>query len=439
MDERYLAAWQLIRGRPELSDVLAADRQALEQALHRPGWSYAYPPPVLSAAAEAELESAGPALARLITDLPQRVFGEDFQAWANFLGVYGEDAQLVVAAAATPRFRDRALLFMRPDLIVTEQGLRLVELNVSTPLGGLSTHDPYRRVIGGLQVARLLDEQGVRLRAPEMAPIWLAALARAIGERSSPCTVFEATANPADLDSGRRFLLDLLESGGYRVCAGLVTDLQLGDDGVHYQGNRIDVVYTAYTWYETKRYVPAGLTSQLMELDRRNQVAFINAPATALFDSKANLELLTGPQHRHLMTAPERKLVERYVPETFRLTSDSYQRALEEQHELICKPALAYGGKGVSYGPAMSSSAWRSLLDERLAESHEEAYVCQACVAVAAVQVPALDTAPRNISLGPLVFGGRYAGTFYRQLPARSGSVINASQGAEVGAVLTGG
>ncbi|MGI8667199.1 MAG: hypothetical protein ACR2N4_14425 [Jatrophihabitans sp.] len=436
MDTHYLAAWQAIRDRPELAGQLREDQQALHRALHRPGWSYAYPPPVLAAAVQAELVSVGPALALLITDLPRRAFGQDAAAWARFLGLSGEDFQLVVEAAGVPRFRDRALLFMRPDLMVTEQGLRLVELNVSTPMGGMSTHDPYRQAIGELHLAGLLDEQGLRLQAPEMAPVWLAAFARAIGDRRSPCTVFEATANPADLDSGRRFLLDLLASGGYRVLAGLVTDLDLDDSGAHYQGQRIDVVYTAYTWYETKRYVPAARTRQLMALDQQGQLSFVNAPATALFDSKVNLELLTAPRYRHLLTPAEQQLVERYLPETFRLTPDSYQRAVQEQHRLVCKPALAYGGKGVSHGAAMSAPAWRSLLADRLDESDAEAYVCQASLPVAAVPVPTLDAAPRQICLGPLVFGGRYAGTFYRQLPATDHSVINASNGAEVGGTL---
>jgi uncharacterized circularly permuted ATP-grasp superfamily protein len=169
-----------------------------------------------------------------------------------------------------------------------------------------------------------------------------------------------------------------------------------------------------------------------MQLDRQGKVAFVNAPASALFDSKANLELLTQPEYAHLLSSEERSLASRYLPETFRLTPGTLQRALDEQDRLVCKPALAYGGKGVSYGPAMSASAWRTLLSERLADVDLETYVCQEYLPLAELPVPALDDAPRQICFGPLVFGGRFAGTFYRQLPSSNHAVINASNGAEV-------
>jgi hypothetical protein len=103
----------------------------------------------------------------------------------------------------------------------------------------------------------------------------------------------------------------------------------------------------------------------------------------------------------------------------------------------VCKPALAYGGKGVSYGPAIPAPEWRSLLSDRLQDPTGETYICQQYLSLAELPVPTLDDGPRQICFGPLVFGGRYAGTFYRQLPSSNHAVINASNGAEVAGTFT--
>ncbi|MEO6700218.1 MAG: hypothetical protein ABI140_20745 [Jatrophihabitantaceae bacterium] len=438
-DERYLAVWQGILARQNLAAKAAADTEALEEQLHRPGFAYAYPPPAMTGAVEAELKSVGPMLARLITDLPQRAFGDDLAAWARFLGLSRADRELMIEAASLPTFRDRALLFMRPDLMVTDGGLRLTELNVSSSIGGMNIHDPYVQALGGLWLTEILREHDLRLVAPNLASTWLKAFAQAVGELDRPCTVFAATADPADKDSGWRFLFSMLEANGYQTCGGLVTDLDVGEEGVRYEGKRIDVVFTAYLWYESKRYVPAALTRQLMDLDRQNLITFINTPGCALFDSKVNLELAYHPDYSHLLREDEHRLVRRYLPETFRLTGETYDRALREQRRLVCKPALAYSGKGVSYGQAMSAIEWQAMLTERLADRDQEAYVCQERLPVAAVAVPAMDGEARQIALGPLVFGGEYAGTFYRHMPATENSVINAANGAQVAAMLTCG
>lgn len=436
-DERYLAVWQTIRSRQDLTAAMEKDYDVLNERLYRPGFSYVFPPPVTTPAVAAEVETVGPQLARLLTDLPRRAFGDDLAAWADFLGLSREDRDIMIEAASSPVFRERALLAMRPDLMITDDGLRMTELNVSSSIGGMNVHDPYVQVFEGLRLTEILGEHDLRLSAPKLATTWVKAFSQTVGPKDGPCTVFAGTADPDDHDSGWRFLFSMLEADGYQTCKGLVTDLELSDDGVHYQGQRIDVVFTAYVWFENKRFVPPALTSRLMELDLKGRVTFINTPACAMFDSKVNLELACNPAYDHLLTEDERLLIRRYLPDTFRLTDESFDRAVREQHRLICKPALAYGGKGVSYGRAMSATEWQAMLTSRLGESEQEAYVCQEGLPISTVTVPALDDGARQVVLGPLTFGGEYAGSFYRQMPATENSVVNVANGAQMAALLT--
>ncbi|GHD56841.1 hypothetical protein ACFQL8_03515 [Streptomyces goshikiensis] len=439
LDPRATDAWAdfIASGGEAGAAAAAADAERFQARLHRPGWVHMYPPPVLHKAAAEEVAEVGVRLAGLVTAFPRRVFGDDLGAWAAYLGIPAEDADLMAQALRHPRTGRAATAVMRPDLVVTDDGLKLVELNVSTPMGGLSTLAPYTAATLDSAFGRFLAGRGLTPGGPATSRIWLdmlAGLVRVPADR--PLRVFEAIANPADIDSGRRFFVDMIRSGGYEISCGLIADLELTDEGVFFEGERIDAVVTMYTWHETKNHVPPALTRRLMELDRALKVDFIGAPATALYDNKANLALFSEPEFEALLTEEERALVRAHVPPTFRLRADTLDRAVAGREELICKPASAYGGKDMAFGFASDDAAWRALMAERLADPRER-YVLQRRLRPAVVVLPGANPPGREMVLAPLVFGGRYAGTFLRQAPPRPESTINASSGAEAAAVLT--
>ncbi|MFF1921992.1 hypothetical protein ACFVW8_15635 [Streptomyces sp. NPDC058221] len=433
LDRRAVTAWADFEATGE-ADL---DREEFTARIHRAGWTHPYPPQMLTAEAAEETGTVGVRLSELISGFPRRVFGNDHGAWARYLGVCAEDAELICEALASPRLARAAKAFMRPDLVVTDQGLKLVELNVAASLGGLSTCAPYTGAALGSAYGRFLGARGLRVEAPDTSRAWLEAFG-GLTERHTdgPLHVFEAVADPSDIDSGRRFFVDMVGSAGHEVSCGLVHDLELTDQGVYFGGRRIDAVFTAYTWYETRRFVPPALTRRLMELDAARVVDFIGSPAAALYDNKANLALLFDEAYAHLLDDEERSLIERHVPGTFRLSEETLERAVAARERLLCKPTAAYGGKDMTYGFSLDDDAWRSLLTEYLREPAER-YVLQYRVPPALVDLPGASPSAREVVLAPLVFGGRFAGTFLRQAPPREESVINASNGAESAGVLT--
>ncbi|MBE8517365.1 hypothetical protein ILP97_07570 [Amycolatopsis sp. H6(2020)] len=434
LDARVGQVWAQFARRP----AAVADREIFLAQIHRSNWGHVYPPPVFTAEAAAELGDLAERLARLVTSMPERVFGGDLPAWLDYLGVPAKDAMLMRAAMTSPRLRRAATSFMRPDLLVTAAGPKLVELNVSTPMGGMSTLPAYTAAAQDSAFGRLLAERGLPIAPSGMARIWLDSLGRLVGRRESPrrrrLRLFEAIANPADVDSGRPFFVDLVRSGGYDISCGLVSELELSEDGVRHEGQPIDIVFTMYTWHESKRFVPPELTARLIELDTARVVDFIGSPAAALFDDKANLELLT--EFEEVLDDSERELVRASVPTTFRLREATLDRAIRDRERLVCKPASAYGGVDIGFGPAMTDTEWGAVLRRRLADPRER-YVCQELVPPMRVDLPGREPAGREVVLGPLVFGGRTAGIFLRESAPVGHAPINVKQGAEAAAVLT--
>jgi hypothetical protein len=434
LDSQALAAWDDFTAAQDTED----DRERFQKTLRRPDWDTAYPPPVLTTDAAHEIATAGTHLAELISQFPRRVFGDDLTAWADYLGVPAEDTALITEALQQPRLRHIATAFMRPDLVLTDDGLKLVELNVATSLGGLSTLAPYTAATRASSYAAFLADRGLHVDAPDTAKIWLEVFAGLVRSRGTkPLHVFEATADPADLDGGRRFFAEMIRSAGHRISHGLITDLDLTDTGVTYENEPVDAIFTAYTWHETKQFVPPTLTRKLMELDTAGHVDFIGSPAAALHDNKGNLALLHAPEFTHLLTPHEQTLITTYIPETFRLRPHTLDQAIAQREHLICKPASAYGGKNLEFGFTRTDTEWRTLLQSRLDDPHER-YVLQQRQHPAVVPVPGAEPPTgREVVLAPLIFGGTYAGIFLRQAPPRPQSTINASNGAEVAAVLT--
>jgi hypothetical protein len=438
LDPMGRASWHGYRSSPEFDP---GDHAYFEAALHRPGVRHLYPPPVFDQECARDVAALSTELVRLLFSIPSRVFNDDLAAWSAFLGVPAPDRDLLLRLGRSTRFRTMATSFARPDLLVTDHGLRLVEINVSTPMGGMNCHDPYLRQVRGTTYSRYLTSRGLAIGGPEMAPAWADVLRSLIrlSDRGRRPLLFEGIANPRDPDSGRRFFVALAARAGVDVVSGTMAELDLRGDGVFHNGRRIDSIFTMYTWGEARAHVPHALTAALAEADEAGLVDFIAPPLSALYDNKANLEILSSPEFRDCFTAEEQRVLAARVPETLRLTPARLDGARARRAALVLKPAAEYGGRGVVFGASCTPDEWSAALASCLAD-RDNPHVLQELVddPWAWRRNEPDDGGVYEMVLGPMVFGGRYAGTSVRaSLRTDHRSVINVARGAEVGALLT--
>ncbi|MEH1097931.1 hypothetical protein [Micromonospora sp. CPCC 205561] len=414
----------------------AEDVERFKAAIYRERFPHLFPPPLFDGAFVAELTADAQSLLRLLYSLPDRIFDGNVAAWMEFQGLPGDERDLL-SSLLSERNLLVARQFARPDFLLTAEGPRLVEVNVSAPLGGLNTHDPYVRQFRRSGYHDHLLRAGFPVSAPDMTSVWGAALrqfARVRPETGRP-VLYEAIANPEDINSGRTAFEQLVGENGYDYANGLVQSLDVTDAGVFLDGRRIHAIFTMYTWKEAREFVPPALTRALADADAAGLVDFVAPPTYALFDHKSNLELLSSPEFAGFFSEPERRLIRRYVPETFRLTAANAERVVGEKDRLVLKPASEYGGRGILFGDQMSPGEWAGAV--RAAVASGEGHVCQERLAEL-WRYPGPDGREYHVVLGPLVFAGEYGGTLVRWTDVESRNLlINVRNGAEAGALLS--
>lgn len=414
----------------------AEDVERFKAAIYREKFPHLFPPPIFADAFVAELTADVRSLLTLLYSLPERIFGGDVAAWMEFQGLPDDERELL-SGLLSERNLMVARQFARPDFLLTDDGPRLVEINVSPPLGGLNTHDPYVRQFRRSGYHDHLVRSGFPVSAPDMTSVWGAALrqiARVRPETGRPL-LYEAIANPKDINSGRTAFERLVGENGYDYANGLVQDLEVTDAGVFLAGRRIHAVFAMYTWQEVREFVPPTLTRALADADAAGLVDFLAPPTYALFDHKSNLELLSSPEFAGFFSEPERRLIRRYVPETFRLTAANTDRVLGDKDRLVLKPASEYGGRGILFGDQMTPGEWSGAVHAAIASG--AGYVCQRRLA-RLWRYPGPGGHEYHVVLGPLVFAGEYGGTFVRWTDVqRRNLLINVHNGAEAGALLS--
>ncbi len=430
--DRYLQA----SGRPatEVETAFQARFSGL-----RPGDDHiVFPPPPLHASFIDEMVAASRTILHCIDAIPERVFGGDVRAWLAFQGLADDEADFL-QQCCRGRQRAMATSFARPDCVIADGTARMVEMNIAPPLGGTDTCDRIADEVHASDFGRFLAAAGVVLESPDTLGHWtraIRALTRLRADRPAP-VFFVALADPDEQPSPRYpNYVRAIEAAGFVHRRGLIQHLQVRPDGVFHQGERVDVVFTMFTYAEFLRFqVPRPLALALAQADEDGLVDYLLSPVNIAFDNKCNLELLTSPAFEAHWTPRERQVFARHIPATRRWRGARLAQAAERRAGLVLKPARDFGGTGVTIGANVDDAAWRAALDTALAPG--EHWVLQD-VAAPMWRHEAASGAALNLCLGPLLYRGVHGGTFLRLRPALDDGVpvINAAQGASVGLAM---
>jgi hypothetical protein len=412
----------------------------------------------------------------LIQSIPSRLFADDYQKVSAYYRIPPDLARYLLSGTVG---RQTGHLLSRGDFVLSPGGLKCLEYNVNTNLGGLQISFWESLYLNTPIIADFLDRCGIRIRNKNVIFTLFQHLLEVARNRSggSGDEINIAVAMSGSMDSQTRLALEMYYNATYREV--------LEEHGTHLKGTVVvcdyrqmevsggtvrhngRTIHTIVEWY--LGFVP----TDMLDVCRQGRVSILNGPLTWLLSTKSNLALLSELADSELFDPEERALIKTYIPwtrtvvrgettyggETVRLE----RFILDQREKLVLKPLLGSGGKDIYIGRYCPREKWQTIVDSaiqggdwqdlRLGNpvTHEQwqaltrqamdvqKWLVQEYVASESYlyQWGHDGCAPHSAVWGYFVFGNRYAGSWVRVLPREHDrGVINCHQGAKVSAVF---
>ncbi|MGW5210582.1 hypothetical protein ACWEQO_05020 [Streptomyces sp. NPDC004051] len=337
---------------------------------------FAPAPVFLSAAERAGLAADLRQVHALLTGLPDRLFDGDTGALARTVGMSPTQTDVVTRAARGPQ---RLEPLARSDLYRSAEGFKLLELNITSPLGGFENAGINRAMLTRPELASFVAEHG---------------LGYVDTFRGIAATFFTECA--AHLPDGRRPLVALCDwpesfrtyEPRLKVMAALFDELDVDALPCHIgqlterngrlelHGRPVDVVYRFFLVEEIAGPRERELAAPVLRAVEEGRVGIFSRLDAELYGNKGALALLSDDRYRPSFSAGERACIDRFLPWTrpVRATAtdedgspvDLPRLARDRQDDLVLKPTLLHGGTGVVPGWTVTPAEWEARLRDAL-------------------------------------------------------------------------
>ncbi|MFJ5885614.1 hypothetical protein [Kitasatospora cineracea] len=355
------------------------------------------PAPVfLSAAERALLAEDLRTVHALLTGLPERLFGGSTTALAEAVGMNATQAAVVARAAAAGPLLPMA----RSDLYRDATGFKLLELNITSALGGFENADINRAMLdhpalaGFAAAHRLQYADTLRCITDTM----LAECAAQVpADRPPVVALVDWPESYLTYRPRLGVLADLLGRAGLRALPCHIGQLAEKDGRLTLDGEQIDIVWRFFLVEEIVDEEGAALVEPVLRAAENGTVGVFSRLDAELYGNKGALALLSDDRHRDAFTPAEQACIDRFLPWTRPVLPtvtgpdgaplDLLAHARAEQRELILKPTLLHGGTGIVPGWTVTAEEWQ----ERLAEAVGGPYVLQRRVHPQAEAFPTED------------------------------------------------
>ena len=303
-------------------------------------------------------------LCHLAKVMPHRVLGNSVEGFAKFYEITEDHAQLVLATYAQPRWIEETI--SRGDFMLTADGFKCMEYNLSSRLGGWHSSWATDGLLEIEPVRRFVESAGLKVRRGSTFKTLMGYLVKRVIQRFASKEVnIVAFARPGEvtMEKGQIELVQSMERelqavesllGGKVTCRLLQgTPEQLEERGGYlYLGeHRVHAVLEG-------AYGNSGLDAMRCWL--KGTVDLYNGPATPVLIDKRNLALISELEDSSLLSDDERKVVKAHLPWTRRVSTERLhdeavapvprQEFLRRREELVLKPSDQNSGGGRLHG-----------------------------------------------------------------------------------------
>lgn len=438
---------QFVAQQPE--DALRRSYEALYTS-NRSTLSKLEPWPVFVSKSRAQmLATVATDLARILLQVPRRVFDNDPARFEEYYQLGEDAAQMIASVIDLTDILSSATA--RGDFLETADGIKCLEWNVTGGLGGWSAGVWTRGALGDPMIHDFLAQSGLETTFEDPLQAVLRRILAESGSLAEGGTFDIAFAMPTEAamrttggwpeDYARAYEEVRKAHGQFEGSAVtcLMQDFERQGRALRLGERRIHAVVEA-----CGGHVSPPVLSALMAGTAR----VYNGPASRVLGNKLNLALLSETADSDLWSAAERRIIRAHVPWTRRLSTHFVDfegervylpdLLLDQQERMVVKSGYSAHGDEVFVGAGMSSEQWEEIVERGLGD---RGWVAQEFVEgitylFQANDDPSRAPCPHDLVWGLLTFGEQYGGNFVRLMARGNERVINAARGACVGAVL---
>lgn len=392
-------------------------------------------PTLVRKALRQEMETVSRRTMQLLASLPQRAFDSDLQRFAAFAR---ERPESLHGLLDDETYLES--LLTRVDLLLTNRGVKAIELNATAALGGWDMLFVLPRYLGMPLFERFCQRIGLDVTTTDPLATLFEHLIERLTRFDITCrdVVLTASEFGSAIDFYQAYLQGVYDQAAKRVGAHsgrvwLLPFEQLTfDEGTaiwSHPGGRIGAILEVA--------FPLSDHPALAVALRARTTLALNGPMAFVLGNKSLFAVLS--EHAFPADDEERAFVQRHIPWTRRLTSGRTRFADQDvdmldlcrtaQSELVLKPNDAFGGRGVTIGAETSESDWVVRIQAAL---QDDRWVVQERLVPVPLAYQSGDTCADHAAVfGVFLTGDRYAGTTVRVMRTDRGSVVNSSRGAE--------
>jgi len=389
----------------------------------------------------ADLENLRTAL----VSLPDRLFGGDLAAFARAVGMTDVQVSAILRGRGPSVTRQA-----RADMYADAGGIRLLEFNMGSTLGGMDNADMCRALLEHPVLARFAERRGLTYVDTMREQVNNMFVETGFEPGSRPFVAL--TDWPSSFESLAPYMEQFCERWqalGLDAHPCHIGQLTVRDGRVWLGDRPIDVISRMFLIEDLLESDEApALMDPILDAAQRGEVKIFTPMDSELFASKGALAMLSDESNRGRFTGEELASLDRILPWTRMVRAGEVtledgsrvglvEYALAHQEDLALKPTLLHGGHGVLLGwqPDVTAELWR----DRLTEALDGPYVIQRRVVQQPELFPDEDGNLREwlVAWGVFTVVNGYGGAFARGTTVESGvGIVNVANGAHAGAVL---
>jgi hypothetical protein len=362
-------------------------------------------------------------LFHIILGLPDRLFDGDLRSYCDTLGFSSRQLSLMRRIGNRP-----PELFGRSDLYHDGTGLKLLEFNVGSQLGGIDQSQVMPALLEVDAFREFAEDQQLGyVHTGERIAASLRAAALPVTEGREPVVAL------VEADGALQSLMPLMLSfeemfrgrGGLDLRLAEVSQLSYRDGKLWMDKTPIDAVLR---YFSINQIIadPHGeeAVAPIYRAHEEGGTVLLTTMESLLYANKGCLALLSDPRWRDAFTPAEVEMFDRVLPWTRLLTADLVDQCRANRAELILKPCNDHGGRGITVGWDSTDREWASALSSALAGRYiVQERVHQRLEPVVNPETGAVEDWIACWSTFLTTEG--YAGSHIRALPSHHSGIIN--------------